>query len=225
MTDIWVETLAQLNHQMTKATFNAWLKQTSLLSLKDGIATIQVKSNVAKEWIEARLIDTINRTLTSVNGSQVDEIKIVVGNGEVIERQYVGEYRDPKNAIIQPNKVEVHTQYFRKHWRPLLGPVLSELVRELRQQCYYGNNENSQRPTTDTTHQDLAKALGVSRNTIRRALKRDKNGDFSNEYLHYFIKNIETVRTRKNDQIRTVGTRFTIWMDDDLIPSDKAKIL
>ncbi len=103
----------------------------------------------------------------------------------------------------------------------MLGPTLSELIREIRQRCHYKSGRNS----CKTTHKELAAVLGVSRDTIKRALGRDKEGAFKNEYLGYFIKAIETLR-RQDDKgkIRNLGTRFVIYLDEPLTPKDEAKL-
>ncbi len=135
---------------------------------------------------------------------------------------YQGVYHTLEEEIIQPERREYNqaTQYYRKKWRPLLGPTLSELVRELRQRCHYNTGRNK----FDTTYKSLAADLGVSEPTIKRALQRDKIGDFKNEYLHYFIADIQTIReTNGKGEIRTKGTRFLIYLNDTLTPDDRAK--
>jgi len=135
------------------------------------------------------------------------------------EDDYLGVYHNPENAIIQPEKREyAATQYYRKKWRPLLGPTLSELVRELRQRCHFKSRRNK----FETTYKSLADGLGVSVPTIKRALKRDSEGNFENKYLHYFIADIQVIKVSNGQSnIRTTGTRFLIYLDDTLIPEDK----
>ena len=133
----------------------------------------------------------------------------------------MGVYHDQRNAIIQPDKLEIHTQYFRRCWRPLLGPTLSELIRELRQRCHY----RSRRNVFKTTYKNLAQSLGVSEKTIKRALQRDEHGQFKNAYLNKFIVGMESV-TVQDDQgkIRGDGTQFIVYLDEPLTPEDEVKI-
>lgn len=48
---------------MTHSTFDSWLKGTYLLSATNGTWQIAVKSIYAKDWLENRLLETIQRTL------------------------------------------------------------------------------------------------------------------------------------------------------------------
>lgn len=62
----WKATLGELELQMTKATFNTWLKDTHLLEFQNDTYLIGVRNGYAKDWLENRLHDTILRTLTSI---------------------------------------------------------------------------------------------------------------------------------------------------------------
>lgn len=235
--NIWQQVLNQLQLQMPRATFDTWLRNTSLIGIDEAASPpaymIDVDSNYAADWLENRLTDVIKRTLQAVVGHPVAirfvprEKKVYPPIDDEVEEdepedaniEIVGVYHNKGLAIIQPGKVEVHTQYFRKKWRPLLGPLLSELVRELRQRCHFKTRRNSFK----TTYESLARALGVSERTIQRALQRNEDGLFKNEYLNYFIKEIQVIQRRDEaGQIRNVGTRFVIYLDEPLTQADQA---
>ncbi len=79
----WKATLGELELQMTKATFNTWLRDARLLSSAGDRYVIGVRNGYAKDWLENRLHDTILRTLGAIVGETV-EIEFVVsaeGNG------------------------------------------------------------------------------------------------------------------------------------------------
>jgi chromosomal replication initiator protein len=67
----WKSTLGELELQMTRATFNTWLKDARLLNCEGGEYVISVRNDYAKDWLENRLHDTIQRTLASIVGEQV----------------------------------------------------------------------------------------------------------------------------------------------------------
>ncbi len=81
--NIWKATLGELELQMTKATFNTWLKDARLLSHEEGVYVIGVNNDYAKDWLENRLKETILRVLTSVAGHNA-EIRFVVWSDELI---------------------------------------------------------------------------------------------------------------------------------------------
>jgi len=64
--EAWQATLGELQLQMTRATFDTWVKETAVLSHEDGVFVIGVRSNFAKEWLENRLLGLIKRTLGSI---------------------------------------------------------------------------------------------------------------------------------------------------------------
>jgi len=69
---IWTRALGQLQLQMTRATFEAWLKETALISTEAGnVYVIETKNGFAREWLENRLVTTIQRTLASIVGTDV----------------------------------------------------------------------------------------------------------------------------------------------------------
>ena len=74
---VWQAALGELQLQMTKPTFDTWLKNTSLISYEDGTFVIGVHNAYAKDWLENRLLSIIKRTLVGIVGRSV-EVKFVV---------------------------------------------------------------------------------------------------------------------------------------------------
>ena len=75
--EVWQATLGELELQMTRDTFNTWLKPTEVISYEDGVLVIGVENGYAKEWLDNRLLPTIQRTVTSIVGRTV-EVKFAV---------------------------------------------------------------------------------------------------------------------------------------------------
>ncbi len=69
---IWQAALGELQLQMTKATFNTWVKNTSVVSYEDGTFIIGVQNAYVKDWLENRLLTTIKRTLIGLVGHTVE---------------------------------------------------------------------------------------------------------------------------------------------------------
>ena len=65
----WKATLGELELQMTRATFNTWLKDAQLLRKEDDHFVIGVRNDYARDWLENRLQETILRTLNAITGS------------------------------------------------------------------------------------------------------------------------------------------------------------
>ena len=100
----WKATLGELELQMTKATFNTWLKDTSLVNCEDNTYIIGVRNAYAKDWLENRLCDTILRTLSAILGQHVN-IRFIVSVDEPIKNQISssnGHTNQTTNAMPKP---------------------------------------------------------------------------------------------------------------------------
>ena len=62
-------TLGELELQMTRATFNTWLRHSRLLTSAEDEYVVGVRNYYAKDWLENRLSETIARTLTTLNSN------------------------------------------------------------------------------------------------------------------------------------------------------------
>jgi chromosomal replication initiator protein len=79
----WKATLGELELQMTKATFNTWLKDARLLACEENEFVVGVRNDYAKDWLENRLRDTILRTLSAIVDYNVT-VRFVVWSDELI---------------------------------------------------------------------------------------------------------------------------------------------
>lgn len=70
--NVWQSTLGQLQMQMTRATFDTWVKDTRIVSTDSNKLIIGTKNAFAKDWLENRLFTTINRTVSNVLGRAID---------------------------------------------------------------------------------------------------------------------------------------------------------
>jgi chromosomal replication initiator protein len=82
----WQATLGELQLQMTRATFNTWLKDARFLAHEDDLFFISVPSAYAKDWLENRLCATIRGTLERIVGSAL-ELRFVVWNDPASSRK------------------------------------------------------------------------------------------------------------------------------------------
>jgi chromosomal replication initiator protein len=73
----WAAVLGELQLQMTRATFDTWLKSTYPVTYEDGTFIVATHSGYAKDWLENQLLTLVKRTLTRIVGRTV-EIKFIV---------------------------------------------------------------------------------------------------------------------------------------------------
>jgi len=69
---IWRAVLGELQMQMPRATFETWVKNTSVVSYEDGAFVIGVPNTYAVEWLENRLAGAIKRSASNVMRRSVD---------------------------------------------------------------------------------------------------------------------------------------------------------
>ena len=86
---IWQAALGELQLQMTKATFDTWVKNTHIVSQEDGTFIIGVHNAFTKDWLENRLLTTIKRTLVGIVGRSV-EVKFAIWAKESSESDEAG---------------------------------------------------------------------------------------------------------------------------------------
>ncbi len=126
-------------------------------------------------------------------------------------------YHDLRNQLVKPNDVLVCSHYFFRHWKPRLGPVLCLLIMELRDRCYRNKATGEVRNTCWPSQTELARAMGVSVDTIARALKGELASLFIRAEPRY---RYDPVRKKK---IRT-SSIYHIAMDDPLLPEDEQSL-
>ncbi|MCG3140841.1 MAG: Chromosomal replication initiator protein DnaA [Anaerolineae bacterium] len=92
---IWQAALGELQLQMTKATFDTWVKPTFALALdaEKNILVVGVRNAYAKQWLENRLYGMIERTLNHVLG-QPAEIRFVLKTEQDAEDETAAEAYD-----------------------------------------------------------------------------------------------------------------------------------
>ena len=85
--EIWEIARSQLRLQMTKSTYETWVRDTTYLAHEDGAFVIGVPNAYAKDWLTLRLRTLITRTLSSIAGHAVDVTFVVqqTPTAEVIE--------------------------------------------------------------------------------------------------------------------------------------------
>jgi chromosomal replication initiator protein len=98
---------------MTQATFDTWLRDSRLVKFEDDSFVIGVKSGYAKDWLETRLMNTIQRTVTRLSGGAVD-IHFVVWDGRLQQRAPVSLLDHPEPEPVRepaPPRAHLNPRY------------------------------------------------------------------------------------------------------------------
>jgi chromosomal replication initiator protein len=75
---IWTRSLEELKLQMTKATFDTWLRGSKVIEADDGCLTIAVRHAHAVDWLQNRLLRVVERTVGRQAGGEV-KVTFVAG--------------------------------------------------------------------------------------------------------------------------------------------------
>lgn len=76
--ELWQAVLAQLQFQISPANFATWLKNTYILSQKEGLLLVSVPNNFSKEWLENKYNKLIFHIIRDLD-TEIREIKYAVG--------------------------------------------------------------------------------------------------------------------------------------------------
>ena len=68
---LWQAAQGELQLQMTRATYDTWVKPTSAVKYADGCFTVAVPNQYSKDWWDTRLMTTVARVLTGIVGEPI----------------------------------------------------------------------------------------------------------------------------------------------------------
>ena len=75
--ELWQATLAQIQLNISPASFATWFKNTSIVNQKEGKAVVSVTNSFAKEWLQNKYGKTILKILHELD-SKIKEVKYEV---------------------------------------------------------------------------------------------------------------------------------------------------
>jgi DnaA N-terminal domain/IclR helix-turn-helix domain len=75
---LWARCLGELQLQMTRATFDTWLRGSRVVEAGDDCLTVVVRNAYAMDWLQNRLLPVIQRTVVRHAGGDI-QIKFVAG--------------------------------------------------------------------------------------------------------------------------------------------------
>lgn len=102
-TELWKSVLGQMELSISKATFSTWFKNTSILSVEDGMTTISVPNGFAKEWLENKYNHTIIQSLKNFD-SDIRSIRCVISGPQPIRKAI--DVRQPDQVSSKNNDTD-----------------------------------------------------------------------------------------------------------------------
>jgi chromosomal replication initiator protein len=89
---IWEAALGELQVQLSRPTFETWLRQATAVSIEDGRFTLRAHSTFTAEWLDQRLRPQIEQSLRHVLGHSI-ELEIIVGHAPRAAESQAGAIR------------------------------------------------------------------------------------------------------------------------------------
>ena len=186
----WTSALSQLQLEMTRATFETWLKETHLLGADNGAWQVAVKNEFAKDWLDHRLRETVDRTLTNIVGHPV-RIQFVV-EPEPAPPEPLPDEADPLPVVQAGAQLAQFTphiktigrktgykpmpDYYIRFWSPYLAARwktagsrafrLRQILLTLDTRKVMSPEFTNWSPLIETTYEELGELIGVSRAVI-----------------------------------------------------------
>jgi chromosomal replication initiator protein len=100
--ELWTRTLEVLQDQVSKPSFETWLKATKATSFENNVLTISTPSEFAREWLESRYTKIIHSTLHAMTGT---DIKLNFTSEEATKSEKKGDtiqIQDPPQSQLNP---------------------------------------------------------------------------------------------------------------------------
>jgi chromosomal replication initiator protein len=120
---VWQAALGELELQMTRATFNTWIKPATAVSWDQDTFVLGAPNAYIKDWLENRLYTPIQRTLSGITGQQLD-VQFVVWMEEenVDEPETLPLLNPPPNSSPSPVRVNGKSHMSRDDGFSFLNP-------------------------------------------------------------------------------------------------------
>ncbi len=100
LSETWQSILHLLEQELSKPSFDTWLKSTKLISYKDHILTIVVPNEFAKDWLETRYFNLIKNTATQVVNEDVSLNFVIQGHENALEKPQYEKFKPYPKANL-----------------------------------------------------------------------------------------------------------------------------
>jgi len=199
----WQAALANLELEISRVSFNTWVKPTHLVDYRDDIFIIGCINAYGRDWLEAQLTITLQRFLSSVMNRET-KVRFVVCDQEMDEDDLIEEddqepeddrdnpieldirYSSIRNILLEPGRV-VRLPVYNLRWLPYVGSQIVFLVMALWQEYYLasGGKSNKGRYKVSVRAERVCRWAGISRAQFFRVFQTDNR-------IGWFARKIET---------------------------------
>jgi chromosomal replication initiator protein len=80
---LWHAAQGQIQLEMPRASYDTWVRDAELLAYEDGEFIVGVRNAYARDWLQSRLLSTVQRILSGMAGRTV-EVRFIVWQDELV---------------------------------------------------------------------------------------------------------------------------------------------
>ncbi len=129
LNNIWNKTLDILSSELSKPTFDTWLKSTYLAFFNNNVMIVSVPNEFAKDWLQSRYYNIIKNTLQLIVNQEIDlyfylpsEIETYLKDNGTSEVDESSNKPIKKEEVIINNKDSSHKAKLGKNLLSFLNP-------------------------------------------------------------------------------------------------------
>jgi hypothetical protein len=222
---------------MPRASFDTWVRDTQALSSAGGVLTVAVRNAYARDWLESRLLDTVNGILSSDNlrvnfvvpQTEVDAVEVETDSAEQEEKPTEEDdglldispeaYDSVYEQIVRPDRAVYLPGYFRR-WLRILGPDLGWMYVSFRQAAYLAGARSGSKSSRFSGKQ-LAAMCGISERTYWNRVNNPNTWQKLSGLVRIIEGGDEWV---KGPTPKRLPRKYTVAMTLPLTPTDTASL-
>ncbi|NLI08434.1 MAG: hypothetical protein GX457_15285, partial [Thermotogaceae bacterium] len=229
----WQAAIANLEMDMSRATFETWVKPTHLVDFSDDTFVIGCMNSYGREWLENRLTTTLQRFLMGVMNKEV-KVRFVVCDQEINDGDDLTQEVDPdqedsrdnsieldihyssiRNYLIEPSRV-VRLPVYYLRWLPYVGSQMIFLIMALWQEYYLASGGKARKGSYKVAvrAERICQWAGISRAQFFRLLQPGSS-------LGWFARKIDTDHEvdKRSGRAKKSSNKYELF-ESPLIPGD-----
>lgn len=224
--EIWEQVRERLKEQLPRATYDTWVAQADVVSLSDGVLTLGVGNDYARDRLTE--IGVLEPVASEVVGSVTRVAVIVPGEAgrhegpppaatrDAVTLQPV--YRSEYDEVVRPEQAIPLPRYYLR-WLPFLGVDLAWIPVAFRQVAFFRGLAFDAGESFQASIREIALWSGMSMRNLQR-----KVGD---PRLRWFVRRVETEprwRISADGRPHQEALTWQVEASMPLTPSDQASL-
>ena len=229
----WQAAVANLELDMSRATFNTWVKPTHLVEFSDDTFVIGCINAYGRDWLTDRLTTTLQRFLTGVLNREA-KVSFVVCEQEVDDEDRLAQeenqdqenneenpidldihYSSIRNILLDPGRV-VRLPVYNLRWLPYVGSQVIFLVMALWQEYYLASGGKGRKGSCKVSvrAERICQWAGISRAQFFRLLQPGSS-------LGWFTRKIDTDHEvdKRSGRAKKSSNKYELF-ESPLTPGD-----